>query len=158
MRLTTLKKRSEFLRIRGGARWSGQCFVLETKPRSALDAGALGFIPKDTTSAVMLSALRLVLSGGIYVPPAITTSEESDYKKSQHDGCHFTPRQLQTLAFLAQGYSNKEIARSLGLSEATVKMHVTAIFKTLGVTNRTQAVLAVEKLGLTLPEIDNPCC
>lgn len=121
----------------------------------ALDAGALGFIPKDTTSAVMLSALRLVLSGGIYVPPAIAISAESEYKKPQHDKHHFTPRQLETLAFLAQGYSNKEIARDLSLSEATVKMHVTAIFKILGVSNRTQAVLAVEKSGLTLPEIDN---
>ena len=121
----------------------------------ALDAGALGFIPKDTTSAVMLSALRLVLSGGIYVPPAIAISDDLEYKKPQCDKHHFTPRQLETLAFLAQGYSYKDIARSLCLSEATVKMHVTAIFKTLGVSNRTQAVLAVEKSGLTLPEINN---
>jgi len=120
----------------------------------ALDAGALGFIPKDTTSAVMLSALRLVLSGGIYVPPAIAIAEKPADKKSQHNTQYFTPRQLETLAFLAKGYSNKEIARYLGLSEATIKMHVTAIFKILGVSNRTQAVLAVEKLGLELPEID----
>lgn len=119
----------------------------------ALDAGALGFIPKDTTSAVMLNALRLVLSGGIYIPPVIAVTEALVDKKSRHNTQHFTPRQLETLAFLTQGYSNKEIARFLNLSEATVKMHVTAIFKNLGVSNRTQAVLAVEKSGLDLPEI-----
>ena len=120
----------------------------------ALDAGALGFIPKDTTSAVMLSALRLVLSGGIYVPPSIAITEEPESTKAQHDDQHFTPRQMETLALLAQGCSNKQIARHLSLSEATVKMHVTAIFKTLGVSNRTQAVLAVEKSGIEFPETD----
>ena len=127
---------------------------LRSHMQRALNAGALGFIPKDTTSAVMLSALRLVLSGGIYLPPAIALTEESTDKKAQHDAQHFTPRQLETLAYLAQGYSNKEIARYLNLSEATVKMHVTAIFKKLGVNNRTQAVLAVEKSGLDLPKIN----
>lgn len=117
----------------------------------ALNAGALGFIPKETTGTVMLNALRLVLSGGIYVPPSIALKQspemrgvKSDYLESQV----FTPRQQETLKLLVQGYSNKEIARRMDLAEATVKMHITAIFKSLGVNNRTQAVLAAKKLDL----------
>lgn len=120
----------------------------------ALDAGALGFIPKDTTSAIMLTALRLVLSGGIYVPPAMVFGEEQVGADAQQHPHNFTPRQLEIVTLLMRGYPNKEIARCLNLAEATVKMHVTAIFKSLGVSNRTQAVLAAEKLGLEFPEIN----
>jgi DNA-binding NarL/FixJ family response regulator len=119
----------------------------------ALDAGALGFIPKETTSEIMLNALRLIMSGGIYVPPELALSEASSVNNVINHGLDFTPRQLETLALLVKGHPNKEIARYLNLAEATVKMHVTAIFKSLGVSNRTQAVLAAEKLALKLPEI-----
>ncbi len=120
----------------------------------SLDAGALGFIPKSTTSAVMMTALRLVFSGGIYVPPAMAFSEAQVGVDTQQP-YHLTPRQLEILAVLMQGRSNKEIARCFDLAEATVKMHVTAIFKSLGVSNRTQAALVAEKLGLELPEIND---
>lgn len=119
----------------------------------ALNAGACGFIPKDTTGAIMLNALNLVLSGGIYLPPAMALADDSVDTNVQHNRPDFTPRQLETLALLVQGFPNKEIARYLNLAEATVKMHVTAIFKCLGVSNRTQAVLATERLGIELPEI-----
>jgi DNA-binding NarL/FixJ family response regulator len=117
----------------------------------ALNAGALGFIPKETTGMVMLNALRLVLSGGIYVPPSIALKESPETRgvKSGHlESQAFTPRQQETLKLLVQGYSNKEIARRMDLAEATVKMHITAIFKSLGVSNRTQAVLAAKNLNL----------
>lgn len=120
----------------------------------ALDCGASGFIPKSSSSEVMLSALRLVFAGGVYLPPALLADAESA-ANSKTDGSEdarprpvrirsglLTPRQLDVLAELGTGKSNREIARKLGLAEGTVKVHVTAILKTLGVKNRTQAVLA----------------
>lgn len=126
-----------------------------TDMKRALNGGAFGFIPKDTTSAVMLNALRLVLSGGVYVPSTIALSEEKILKAGQPNQQEFTPRQLETLRLLAKGHSNKDIARVMNLAEGTVKMHITAIFKCLGVSNRTQAVLAAEKLNLVSKEINS---
>lgn len=114
--------------------------------KRALDAGAMGYIPKDTTSTVMLNALRLVLSGGIYVPPDM--AQQFELKQGVSNAPILTPRQLQVLAQIVQGQSNKVIASELNLAEATVKMHVTSIMKSLGVTNRTQAAMVAEKLGL----------
>ena len=116
--------------------------------KRALDAGAMGYIPKDTTSTVMLNALRLILSGGIYVPPDM--AQQFGLNQSDSNAPVLTPRQLQVLALLVQGYSNKVIASQLNLAEATVKMHVTSIMKSLGVSNRTQAAMAAEKLGLCI--------
>lgn len=110
-----------------------------------IDAGAMGYIPKDTTSAVMLNALRLVLSGGVYVPQRLA---QQNGRHSNNNGSDLTPRQLQVLSLLTQGDSNKEIAFKIDIAEATVKMHITSILKTLGVSNRTQAALAAEKMGL----------
>jgi len=116
--------------------------------KRALDAGAMGYIPKDTTSSVMLNALRLILSGGIYTPPDI--AHQLDLDQGHRNVPVLTPRQSQVLAQLVQGHSNKVIASKLNLAEATVKMHVTSIMKSLGVTNRTQAAMAAEKLGLCI--------
>lgn len=116
-----------------------------------LDAGAVGYIPKDTSSVVMLSALRLVLSGGIYTPPNMMQDFAPEASVPATNGNGLTPRQLQVLTLLVQGLSNKEIARQMALAEATVKMHITSILKSLGVSNRTQAAMAAEKLGLGLP-------
>lgn len=115
----------------------------------ALDAGAMGYIPKDTTGAVMLRAIQLVLSGGVYVPPNM--ADKADSQLLSTSTVNMTPRQLDVLAMLVQGHSNKIIAADLELAEATVKMHVTSILKSLGVSNRTKAALAAEKLGLCLP-------
>lgn len=104
--------------------------------KRALDAGARGYIPKCTTSPVMLNALRLIISGGIYMPPGITDNKAS-----------LTPRQVEVLELLIEGYSNKVIASRMELAEATVKMHVTSIFKGFGVSNRTQAAMAAKNLG-----------
>lgn len=125
-----------------------------TTMRAVLDGGAMGFIPKSANNAVMLSALRLVLSGGRYVPPellnatpgALADAPVSAPKSPAELG--LTERQLDVLALMAQGKSNKQICRDLGLAEATVKIHVTAVLRTLKVASRAQAIVAVNRLGL----------
>ena len=125
----------------------------------ALDAGAMGFIPKTSSNEVLLGALRLVLSGGVYLPaevlrhapsPALAPKGVRSPEASYRD-LGLTERQAQVLALVVQGKPNKIICRELDLAEGTVKIHVTAILKALGVANRTQAVIAVGKLGLKLP-------
>jgi len=136
--------------------------------RGALDAGALGFIPKSSSNQVMLSALRLVLSGGVYVPPQALHHEEvyaltlarraatTDNERSLPASIGLTERQTDVLALMVQGKPNKLICRELNLAEGTVKIHVTAILKALNVTNRTQAVIKANSLGLRLsPAIKN---
>jgi DNA-binding NarL/FixJ family response regulator len=113
--------------------------------RRALDDGALGFVPKSATTSVMLSALKLVLSGGIYVPPALLDALAPG--QPRNTGA-LTPRQLEVLKGVVAGKSNKTIAAELGLTVSTVKAHVTAAFKALNVVSRTQAVVAAERLGL----------
>lgn len=122
-----------------------------TDMQRALDSGAMGFIQKSATAPVMLSALRLVLSGGVYVPPALVQAGDGAPSGTAGGAFGLTPRQSEVLARVIEGEPNKIIAAELGLSEATVKAHVSATFKALNVTNRTQAVRAVERLGLKLP-------
>lgn len=124
--------------------------IQRTYIQRALDAGALGYIPKDTSSSVMLNALRLILAGGVYLPPTAILQNNDELPTRGCIGDNLTPRQLEVLSLLVQGNSNKLIATRLELAEATVKMHVTAIFKGLGVSNRTQAAMAAEKLGLNI--------
>ena len=126
----------------------------------ALDAGAMGFIPKTSSNEVLLGALRLVLSGGVYLPaevlrhspaPALVSRSATATAGTGYRDLGLTERQAQVLALVVQGKPNKIICRELNLAEGTVKIHVTAILKALGVTNRTQAVIAVGRLGLKLP-------
>jgi DNA-binding NarL/FixJ family response regulator len=127
----------------------------------ALDLGALGFIPKSAQPEVMLSALQLVFAGGIYIPPEILGRDELSIPVPRPSADNrpnaapadfgLTDRQLDVLALMMQGKNNKVICRTLNLAEPTVKNHVTAILKTLKVTNRTEAVIAVHKLGWKLP-------
>jgi DNA-binding NarL/FixJ family response regulator len=125
----------------------------------ALAAGAKGFICKSSSPSVVINALRLVLAGGVYIPPEMVTvgnftgtagNTDSALENTGRKSIHLTPRQLEVLSFLTdgKGRSNKEIARKLGCSEATVKVHVTSILKSLGVVNRIQVKDAAEKLGL----------
>jgi DNA-binding NarL/FixJ family response regulator len=123
----------------------------------AVNLGAAGFIPKTSSSRVMLSALKLVLSGGVYLPPALLDQNgDNGYpiatntsSNQENTAAFLTPRQREVLALLGQGKSNKEIARVLQLAEGTVKLHVTAILKALNVNNRTRAVVAAAQMGLT---------
>jgi DNA-binding NarL/FixJ family response regulator len=122
----------------------------------ALDLGASGFIPKSAGREVMLAALRLVLSGGIYIPPQILVHEDPSTKPARISPTDLglTERQVAVLALMAQGKSNKAICRALNIAEATVKNHVTAILKALKVTSRSEAVVAVGKLGWDLAAAD----
>ncbi len=126
----------------------------------AVKLGASGFIPKSSNSKLMLGALRLVLSGGVYLPPALlessitqksssVTGGNGDINISSSKNVLLTSRQREVLTLVGEGKSNKEIARLLDLSEGTVKLHVTAILKALKVNNRTRAVVAASQLGLT---------
>jgi DNA-binding NarL/FixJ family response regulator len=117
----------------------------------ALDAGAMGFIPKTSSNEVLLGALRLVLSGGVYLPAEVLRRSPIQASAASYRDLGLTQRQAQVLALVVQGKPNKIICRELALAEGTVKIHVTAILKALDVTNRTQAVIAVGKLGLKLP-------
>jgi DNA-binding NarL/FixJ family response regulator len=108
----------------------------------------------------MLSALQLVLAGGIYIPPQILACDEqlppqSTDKKPRisPSDLSLTTRQLEVLALMMQGKPNKAICRVLNLAEPTVKNHVTAILKALEVTNRTEAVIAVGELGWELSPV-----
>jgi DNA-binding NarL/FixJ family response regulator len=127
----------------------------------ALDLGAAGYIPKSARADIITNALRLVMSGGIYVPPEILARGEP---LSAAPGAHenvrsqltpedigLTDRQLSVLALVMQGKSNKTICRDLRLAEPTVKNHVTAILRALKVCSRTEAVVAVNRMGWNLP-------
>jgi DNA-binding NarL/FixJ family response regulator len=122
----------------------------------ALEAGALGFIPKTDTREVLLGALRLILAGGTYIPPdalargAAVPSRPMPEKRLTPTELGLTERQVDVLALMMQGKSNKHICRELDLAEPTVKNHVSAILKALEVSNRTEAVLAVAALGWEL--------
>lgn len=123
----------------------------------AIHLGADGYIPKSSTREVLVSAIRLVLSGGKYIPSqAFSLSPPqnghannpigSDTKTNQNTHA-LTRRQKNVLDLIAKGQSNREIADSLQLAESTVKVHITAIFRTLGVSNRTQAVLHTKEFA-----------
>ena len=122
--------------------------------RGAVASGASGFIPKTSTPSLMTEAIRLVLAGGIYLPPAVLAAEEA--VKPEEGGmpgllpsdARLTRQQRAVLAELSVGKSNKEIAQSLSISEATVKVHLAAIMRTLKVHNRTQVVLAAKQHNL----------
>jgi DNA-binding NarL/FixJ family response regulator len=117
--------------------------------RSALEAGALGYIPKAASTAVMLAALRQVLAGDLYVPNCLGDSglhsvAPADFVALQHSG--LTARQLDVARLLAQGCANKAIGGMLAMTENTVKVHIAAIFRAFNVTNRTEAVLEIRRL------------
>ena len=130
----------------------------------ALDGGAMGFIPKTSATPVLIQALRLVLSGGIYLPPSVIGKEDAASAAAPALGAAptrlrppreigLTERQSQVLALMLHGKPNKLICRELNLSESTVKIHISAILRTLAVQNRTQAVIAASRLGLQLPRL-----
>jgi DNA-binding NarL/FixJ family response regulator len=133
----------------------------------AIDLGAMGFIPKSSSNQVMLGALRLVLSGGVYLPPAalmhdggaervpgagVAAPSVRDSGVSARD-LGLTERQAQVLGLILQGKPNKLICRELDLAEGTVKIHVAAILRALNVSTRTQAVIEASRLGLTVDSL-----
>jgi DNA-binding NarL/FixJ family response regulator len=151
--------------------------VLSASDRSSdvirsIDLGAMGFVPKRASNESLFEALRMVMSGGIYVPPMTMGSERRDAPAPEGDtvpgvlrivrenaqsapfqtqaplaSFGLTPRQTDVLALLLQGKPNKLIARDLNLSVETVKDHVAAVLRALNVSSRTQAVLAVSQMS-----------
>ncbi|MDE1545827.1 response regulator transcription factor [Dechloromonas agitata] len=121
-----------------------------------LNLGASGFIPKAFSGEALLSAVRAVLAGNIFRPSgqsaAPTLDAETPIPPAKNgvrpDEVGLTERQAQVLALMVRGLTNRDIADQLGLSEGTVKIHATAVFKTLGVSSRTQALVAVARYGI----------
>ena len=129
--------------------------------QKSIELGAAGYIPKTSSNAVIISAINLVLSGGVYIPKELLQDTlQNDFnmlkeieKLPETDDISekvkiLTPRQIDVLRLIAKGKSNKQIAFDLGLSEGTVKLHITAILKILNVYNRTGAVAAATHSGL----------
>jgi DNA-binding NarL/FixJ family response regulator len=94
---------------------------------------------------VIASAVRLILAGGVYVPPQLVTATQSPASVNGEASAGLTARQMDVLRLLARGWSNKAIARELGVSEGTVKVHLLAVFRALDVRNRTAAVLEAQR-------------
>jgi len=123
--------------------------------RSIIDRGAAGFIPKSSTQDILIAALKLILAGGVYIPAiAVNASplapeSPSVSTESLEEGINsLSQRQLEVLRRAVQGKSNKVIARELFIAEGTVKAHLSAAFRALGVSNRTEAVYAASRLNL----------
>jgi DNA-binding NarL/FixJ family response regulator len=118
--------------------------------RDVIECGAAGYIPKSHTSDQMISALRFVVAGGIYLPPELLQHSDRVGGLSPSETGRFrmlSPRQQQVARLLLQGQANKAIARELALSEGTVKAHVSAIYQIIGARNRVEAVTLAAKHG-----------
>jgi DNA-binding NarL/FixJ family response regulator len=119
----------------------------------ALDLGAMGFIPKTSNAHVLIDALRLVLSGGVFVPVECSAPGSGSLRPrvaSRSQDLGLTPRQADVLKLLVQGKPNKLICRDLSLSEGTIKVHVSAILRALNVHNRTQVVIELARRGVRI--------
>ena len=119
-----------------------------TAIRRCMEFGASGFIPKTLGVEAMRGAIQRVLDGGVWTPPDVDLSTGSDAETAELMSrmATLTPQQVRVLMMLSEGLLNKQIAYQLGVSEATVKAHVSAILQKLGVESRTQAVIAAAKI------------
>lgn len=136
---------------------------------AAIDLGAMGFIPKTANREIFLGAFELVARGGVYVPPSVLGALRNEVRSPAPraaalavtpDGARPEPteeifdpdflseRQREVLGLLVKGLPNKLIARKLNIAESTVKLHVGALLRVLGVANRTHAVIEASRLGL----------
>jgi two-component system, NarL family, response regulator LiaR len=126
--------------------------VLEqTSVAEAIRAGAIGYLLKDAQAGEIRTAIKAAAAGQVHLSPQASTYLLSTVRTPEHPD-PLTPREMDVLRLLAQGHSNKEIARTLQLVEETVKFHVRHILAKLGVQSRTQAVLAAIRLGIVSPQ------
>lgn len=125
----------------------------EASVRRAMKAGASGFVSKSSSGDTLLQAVREVLDGGVPTPPRFAPAAPTPTPRRARplaEQYGLTTAQARVLELLANGSTNREIADSLGLSEGTVKVHMTAIFRALGVVNRAQALVAIARSGTRL--------
>jgi DNA-binding NarL/FixJ family response regulator len=117
--------------------------------RRCLDYGASGFVPKSKPVELIRDAVNTVMSGSIWTPEglALTVDSSAEDKLTAARFASLTPQQVKVLMMLGEGLLNKQIAFKLSVSEATIKAHVSAILQKLNVDSRTQAVIAVNKIG-----------
>jgi DNA-binding NarL/FixJ family response regulator len=124
----------------------------------AMHFGAAGFIPKSSSMTDIIDAVQVVLNGGQWVPPDLPAADqEMDAQDSKFADqlASLTPQQFKVMVMLTEGLLNKQIAYELSVSEATIKAHVTAILRKLGVYSRTQAVIMASRLRIEHPQ-DEP--
>jgi len=121
---------------------SEECHLIQ----EAIKLGALGYVPKSSSNGVISSAIQLMLSGGVYVPHELLSSRNSE--RPLGEDISLTPRQLEVLALLAEGMSNKQLGSQLSIAPGTIKAHIAAIFRELNAANRTQAVHRARELKL----------
>lgn len=131
---------------------------------AAIDLGAMGFISKRSSTSILAGALRLVLAGGVYIPPQALQSESEAVVRESRGGVsdagttslrdlRLTDRQIEILALLVEGKPNKLICRELDIAPSTVKAHISAILRALRVENRTEAVVKLSRMGIKLPRL-----
>jgi DNA-binding NarL/FixJ family response regulator len=113
--------------------------------RAALDAGAVGYVPKTSAPKVVAEALRVMLDGGVYVPPE---GADAPRRIASMADLGLTGRQADVLRLVAKGLPNSEIARRLAISENTVKQHAHSAYRLLGVSSRTEAMVVLARLGI----------
>ena len=117
---------------------------------AALEAGAVGYIPKTSKPDVMVAALKLVAAGGTYVPPEALAEPVEKVTSRRRRALELTQRQKDVLRLILKGYNNERIASELAIAPNTVKQHAHAIFSALGVSTRADAVIAAARRGLSL--------
>ncbi len=140
-------------------RFEDSCLVVvsgEEDPgmiRRTIDEGAAGFVPKSSSSDVLIAALRLVLAGGVYLPRislhAMESTQAAESEPTPSPVHKLSRRQVEVLRLAIQGKSNKSIAREINVAEGTVKAHLSAAYRVIGVTNRTEAVYAAARFGIS---------
>ena len=124
--------------------------------RRSIQHGASGFIPKSSPIGTLEAGIQAVLDGEVWVPEGIDLRDDrldSEEAKIATALSSLTPHQFRVLMMLGEGLLNKQIAFQLGVSEATIKAHVTAVLRKMNVNNRTQAVLAVQQLRISAPSL-----
>jgi len=114
----------------------------------ALEAGAVGYIPKTSKPDVMIAALKVIAAGGTYVPPEALEEPVRRALRRRDGALELTGRQKDVLRLILKGYNNERIAAELDIAPNTVKQHAHAIFMQLGVSTRAEAVIAAARLGL----------
>ncbi|MCR6491118.1 response regulator transcription factor [Cellulomonas sp. P24] len=127
-------------------------FVEEARIRAALEAGATGYLLKDADAADVVDAIRGAVAGQIRLDPAVATALAMSMRTPASSTASLTPRELEVVTLVAEGRTNREIGRRLGVAERTARTHVSNILTKLGLASRTQAAMWAVREGLVDPE------